>query len=59
LASNQRILIFGLGKAEGIDTLSVRWPNGTVQRFGNIAADGEILLREGNELTVLPSPEAW
>ena len=33
LASNERLLIFGLGDAVHIDELEVRWPAGTRQRF--------------------------
>ena len=53
LASNQRILLFGLGTQSQVDTLTVRWPSGMVDRFSNIAADRELLLREGAGLQIL------
>jgi len=46
-ASNQRILIFGLGEREQIETLEVSWPSGLQQHFGGIVVDQEIHLIEG------------
>ena len=39
LSHNDLRLHFGLGKAEGVDRLEVRWPSGTVQVLRDIAAD--------------------
>tara|TARA_R110002111_G_scaffold258083_1_gene326795 strand:+ start:15887 stop:18814 length:2928 start_codon:yes stop_codon:yes gene_type:complete len=46
-ASNQRILVFGLGEGAQIETLEVSWPAGLQQHFGGIAVDQEIHLIEG------------
>lgn len=46
-ASNERKLIFGLGPAQKIDRLQVRWPSGTKQTWENLAADREWLIVEG------------
>jgi len=46
-ASNQRQLVFGLGTADGVDKLVVRWPTGLVQEFGPLAVNREYLLIEG------------
>ncbi|MFH1920648.1 MAG: FG-GAP-like repeat-containing protein, partial [Planctomycetota bacterium] len=49
LASNERKIIFGLGQAERVDRLEVRWPSGTVETFGNLDVDQEIAIVEGEE----------
>jgi hypothetical protein len=46
-ASNQRLLIFGLGDVEQVDAVRVKWPSGEVQRFDNVAANSEVVLIEG------------
>jgi enediyne biosynthesis protein E4 len=40
-------LHFGLGSAEKIESLEVRWPSGKVERFKNLAADRFYALLEG------------
>ncbi len=53
-ASNQRLLVLGLGDDPGIAELVVRWPSGREQTFRDLAAGGEYLLVEGrSELTRL------
>jgi hypothetical protein len=49
LASNERKIIFGLGPAERVDRLEVRWPSGTVETFENLDVDQEIAIVEGEE----------
>ena len=44
--SNQRQLIFGLGKADHIDELEVSWISGRSSFFQNLVADAEYLLIE-------------
>lgn len=42
-------MTLGLGSAERIDRLSVRWPSGATQAFGPLSTDGgAILIREGD-----------
>ena len=45
-ASNERLLVFGLARAEVVDKLVVRWPAGAVQTFAAIAVDKEWLMVE-------------
>jgi tetratricopeptide (TPR) repeat protein len=55
-ASNERRLIFGVGDAEKIDELTVRWPSGREQRFRNVSTQQEMLLTEqGKLLSAVPS----
>jgi len=46
-ASNQRQLIIGLGEADHIDSLSVKWTSGLEQTFQDVAANQELLIIEG------------
>jgi len=48
-ASNERLIIFGLGNRTRIDELTVRWPSGTEQTFSALSADEELILIEGRE----------
>jgi thioredoxin-like negative regulator of GroEL len=54
-SSNQRQLIFGLGKSTSIEELVIQWPSGQTQRFTDVAADVEWLLIEGRD-ELLRSP---
>lgn len=47
-ASNQRQLIFGLGEAEQVDELIVKWPAGAVETYTDLTADQKLLLIEGD-----------
>jgi hypothetical protein len=38
---------FGLGDANRIDRLTIRWPSGTVQTLDNLAADRHVVITEG------------
>lgn len=46
-ASDRRVHL-GLGAAKSIDRLTVKWPDGRVDQFANVAADREITVTEGN-----------
>lgn len=48
-ASNERRLVIGVGSAEKIDKLIVRWPSGTVQQFEGVATSQEMTLVEGRD----------
>ncbi|MFO0908193.1 MAG: ASPIC/UnbV domain-containing protein [Isosphaeraceae bacterium] len=39
LSQSDRRLAFGLGRAERVDRLEVRWPSGKHQVWSNLAAD--------------------
>lgn len=49
-ASNERRLIVGVGDAQQIDELVVRWPSGKVQKFENVPVSQEVWLPEGEKL---------
>jgi len=45
-ASDDRIH-FGLGEADRVDVVEVRWPSGRIDRYTDLAADAAYLLHEG------------
>ena len=53
-ASNERVLVLGLGNAEQVDELSIRWPSGLEQTFSKLPVNQELLILEG-----APSPVRW
>ncbi|HEU5181435.1 MAG TPA: FG-GAP-like repeat-containing protein [Candidatus Polarisedimenticolia bacterium] len=44
---------FGLGSAERIDNLEIRWPDGKTQSFHDVPARSVLLVREGGEIAPL------
>jgi hypothetical protein len=53
-SSNANELHFGLGKADKVDKLEVKWPNGIIQTFANVRGNQTILIVEGkNEYQTL------
>ena len=48
---SQRPLVvhFGLGTADHVKGLEIRWPDGKVQKLGKIAADQHVLIEQGND----------
>ena len=46
LSQNDLRLHFGLGKAEKVDTLEIRWPSGQIDNLKNIAANQLIFVKE-------------
>ena len=53
-ASDPR-LHFGLGPATQADSVTVRWPSGTVSRIGVTPADRELVVRESDREPVQPA----
>jgi hypothetical protein len=53
-ASDPR-LHFGLGTAARVDSITVRWPSGTVDKIGSQASDQELCIEEGKGLVTSPS----
>ena len=47
LSQSSKTLFFGLDDADTIDKLSVRWPNGELQEFTDVAADRKLSLLQG------------
>ena len=39
---------FGLGKAESVEEIEIKWPSGTVQELRNVRADQVLKVREPN-----------
>jgi enediyne biosynthesis protein E4 len=59
LSQNDLRLHFGLGTAKKIDTVEIRWPNGTVEALQNVAADSIYTIVEGagiRDTKALPPP---
>ena len=48
LSHSDARLHFGLGMRTKVDSLEVRWPNGTVQRFGEVPANAFVKIVEGS-----------
>ncbi|MCI0465302.1 MAG: CRTAC1 family protein [Gemmataceae bacterium] len=51
-SSPDRRLVFGLGKTDRIDKLSVVWPDGKPQAWTNVALDGYHILVQGTSETL-------
>jgi enediyne biosynthesis protein E4 len=47
LSQNDLRLHFGLGTASKIDSVEIRWPNGNIESFRNVAADAIHTFVEG------------
>jgi hypothetical protein len=45
-ATSSRLVHFGLGEADRVDEVEIRWPSGAVQRIGPATADRVIAIRE-------------
>ncbi len=55
-AHDPRLLI-GIGDADVVRRVTIRWPSGQVDRYSNLPADSSFLLREAAQNpTVLPGP---
>lgn len=46
-ACNERRLVFGLGASQLIDRMTIVWPSGLEQTFGDIAANQDVIAIEG------------
>jgi hypothetical protein len=46
-SQNDLALFFGLGKANTVDRIEVRWPSGAVEKWEHVAANRKIVLTEG------------
>jgi len=59
LAQSSKRLHFGLGKAERVERLSVRWPDGTRDEYRDLAVDGRFLVVQGQaEIRPVPARPA-
>jgi hypothetical protein len=41
---------FGIGKAEKVDSLEIRWPSGQIDTFKNVKANQVLYVKEGGEI---------
>ena len=48
-SQNSSVLYFGLGKADHVDRIEVRWPNGEIQKWAAEPANRTLNLTEGDE----------
>ncbi len=55
-SQNSLVLHFGLGQADSIDLLTVRWPSGIIDSFENVAANQLLKVTEGETKIVDPGP---
>ena len=55
ISQNDLRVHFGLGGAAKIDGVEVRWPNGLVEHFDNMAVDALHLLKEGSGVAAAPN----
>jgi hypothetical protein len=47
LSQNDLRVHFGLGKAERVELLEIRWPSGSVEQLKNVAANQLVFVEEG------------
>ena len=52
LSSNDPALHFGLGRADKIDSIEVRWPDGAAERFADVKVNQLAILRKGSGSSV-------
>lgn len=60
-ASNERLLVFGLGKQRQVDSVEVTWPTGARQNFQNLEVNQEWLLIENQpsaQIKISPAKDA-
>ncbi len=48
-SQNSMTLYFGVGNAEKVDSLEIRWPSGTVQQWTNVAGNRTLQILEGDQ----------
>ena len=61
LSGSEPVLHFGLGSEDRITRLTVTWPSGAVQTFGDISANQRLTITEppgASRVKVLPAPAA-
>ena len=46
LSQSSLDLEFGLGKAEKVDTIEIRWPSGITQKLRNVVANQNLVIQE-------------
>ena len=51
LSQSSRVVHFGLGRAEGVDSLWVHWPSGRMERFVDVPTNARLALVEEEAIT--------
>lgn len=59
ISQNDRRVHFGLGNAANVDSVEIRWPDGTVEELGGLASDRYYLLRPGEQAVALKNANAF
>ncbi len=54
-AANDARLHVGIGSAEGIESIVVHWPDGTLEAFGGVPAGASRVLRRGEGAEPVPA----
>jgi hypothetical protein len=49
MCTNEPVIHFGIGNAETIDKIEIRWPSGTTQTWTGVEPNGRYLVVEGEE----------
>jgi hypothetical protein len=55
-SSNDPRVFIGLGSATRVDSLEVVWPDGLAERFQNVLADQQVIIRRGGALARAEAP---
>lgn len=54
MSQNEKTVTFGLGRTSRVDSLSIYWPSGQVDRFGKIEGDQTVRIVEGQQVAGMP-----
>jgi len=57
ISQNDLRVHFGLGTADKLDAVQVRWPSGLVERFDILAVDAIHTLKEGSGTAIAAAPK--
>jgi hypothetical protein len=57
LSASERRLLFGLGKTDRVDKITIRWPNGEKQELSPLAADHWYRLMQGQAAATQVTPK--
>lgn len=52
-ASNERILMFGIGEHRQVDQVRIKWPGGSESLLENVQADSTLEIREATDAAIL------
>jgi enediyne biosynthesis protein E4 len=56
---SDRVVVFGLGTANLVDHLEIRWPSGIVDEIGAVPAGGRVRVIEGSGVAHRAPPTTW